>query len=267
MALSFPNNLKKINPTQSQPVANRLLALEHVSFGYSPSQPLLRQFNWELREGESWSILGPSGCGKTTLLYLLAGLRKPTSGKVRFNGGLVNGTNPQVGLMLQDYGLLPWYTAQQNVELGLRIRQIPRQQRQAAAAKWLNRLAIAEVADQYPNQLSGGQRQRVALARLLSLGTKVLLLDEPFSAVDEMTRERLQRLLLELRHDLQATTVLVTHSVEEAALLGDNIMIITGYAPIEAVTILPSPFAGTHPKRSDPHFMNFCSQIREVLEL
>lgn len=269
MGLSFPKRLqKKTQPATTTPATSDItLELDNVSFWYNTQEPLLRHFSWRLREGESWSILGPSGCGKTTLLYLLAGLRQPISGSVRFHGKEVDGPQQAVGLMLQDYGLLPWYTARQNIEIGLKIRRTPRDERQQIAEKWLKRLEIDQVADQYPGKLSGGQRQRVGLARLLALKTRILLLDEPLSAVDEMTRERLQKRLWNLQRDLKTTMVMVTHNVEEAALLSDNIMVITGYAPIEGYTVLKSPFNGTIPARNDPAFIDFCSQIREVLQL
>jgi NitT/TauT family transport system ATP-binding protein len=263
MILSSPNALKK----KAEPGNTPLITLDHITFTYSPSQPLLHDFSWQLEDGESWAILGPTGCGKTTLLYLLTGLRKPASGQIRLNGGSVNRSDHNVGLMLQDYGLLPWYTARQNVELGMKIRSVPRAERESSAIRWMERLEIAHVAGQYPSQLSGGQRQRVALARLLALDTRVLLLDEPFSAVDEITRERLQKLLWDIQRDVHTTTVLVTHSVEEAVLLADKLMIITDYSPIEMVTILDSPFDGEMPRRSDPQFSDFCTEIRSLLNI
>ena len=243
------------------------LALEQVTFGYKPNQPIVRDFTWRIERGESWSILGPSGSGKSTLLYLLAGLRQPEAGRVCFRDRPLNGPNRDVGLVLQDYGLLPWFTAHDNIQLGLKIRGVPPGQARQIASEWLERLHIEHVGDQYPSQLSGGQRQRVALARALALQTRVVLLDEPFSSVDELTRERLQQLMWELKHELGLTTVLVTHSVEEAVILGNNLLIITEHAPITRGEVLRSPFNGERPNRGDPRFAAFCAEVRNALEL
>lgn len=244
-----------------------LLSLEDVTFGYREEQPILRGVHWALRPGESWSILGPSGSGKTTLLYLLAGLRQAQQGRVTYEGRPVRRGERAIGLMLQAYGLLPWFSVRHNIEIGMKIHRHSRKERRDRAQHWLERLDIAGVADHYPGQLSGGQRQRVALARLLALETSVLLLDEPLSAVDELTRERLQKLLWELKRDLSATTVLVTHNVEEAVLLGDHIMVITGYDPIEDFHVMRNPFQGAMPARDDVDFIKFCRDVREVLQL
>jgi ABC-type nitrate/sulfonate/bicarbonate transport system ATPase subunit len=254
--------------TSRQVAQTPVLTLEGVTFGYNPRTPILANLTWNIQAGETWSILGPSGGGKTTLLYLLAGLRKPTSGRVLFKGQPVTKPNPEVGLMLQTYGLLDWLTAERNVQLGLKIRHIPKPERHRIRAEWLERMQISHVAKQYPAQLSGGQRQRVALARVLALQTQVLLLDEPLSAVDELTRERLQLTLREITRELGVTMVMVTHSIEEAALLSEKILIFPEQGALTTPEILTSPFDKHHlPQRHDPEFQAFCSQIRQRLGL
>ena len=240
------------------------IALENVTFGYA--HPLLENFNWHVSEGESWSIVGPSGAGKTTLLYLIAGLRTPTSGQVLFRGQRLVRPNQDVGLMLQDYGLLPWMTARQNIELGLKIRRASRPDRQRITDEWLERLRITHVANNYPAQLSGGQRQRVALARVLALGANVLLLDEPLSAVDELTRERLQETLWHIKTELGLTMLMVTHSVEEAALLTSNVLIVPDDAPLRQPLVLQRQPSQVMPRREEPLFQQFCSEIRGALK-
>jgi ABC-type nitrate/sulfonate/bicarbonate transport system ATPase subunit len=245
-----------------------VMALQGVTFHYAPDLPLIEDFSWQIGEGESWSILGPSGCGKTTLLYLLAGLRKPVAGEVCFRGESLDGPSHDVGLMLQDYGLLPWLNAERNVQLGLKIRGFARKERHRIRAKWLDRMNISHVAKSYPAQMSGGQKQRVALARVLALQTSVLLLDEPLSAVDEFTRERLQKRLWAIKTELQSTMVLVTHSVEEAVLLTENILIYPDDGPLRTPQVRQSPFVGDGmPSRRDPVFQEFCAEIREALGL
>lgn len=245
------------------------MALEEVSFYYAAENPVVNGFSWRIHEGESWGVLGPSGCGKTTLLYLLAGLRKPQAGNVCFRGKPLTGPSHDVGLMLQDYGLLPWLSAERNVQLGLKIRGISRRERHRIRAEWLERMQISHVAKRYPAQLSGGQRQRVALARVLALETGVLLLDEPLSAVDEFTREQLQKTLWGIKAELKSTMILVTHSVEEAVLLTENILIFPENSAARQPQILRSPFAGNAgmPSRSDGVFQQFCAQVREALGL
>lgn len=239
-----------------------LLSFEDVGFWYDPARKLFEHFHWQVERGESWSILGPSGCGKSTLLYLIAGLRRPCLGRVLLDGKEITGPNPVVGLMLQDYGLLNWYTAARNIELGLQIRGLPRRERALRCDHWLQTLAINHIRDQYPLQLSGGQRQRVALARLLALQAPIQLLDEPLSAVDELTRERLQGQLVRINRDLGASTLTVTHNVEEAVLLGDKVLVITDHAPVTTVhtevTTFPTP-----PARDDAAFIAACRAIRQ----
>lgn len=246
----------------------RAIMLDDVTFAYTPGNPILQNFSWSIQDGESWSILGSSGSGKTTLLYLIAGLRQPQMGRVCFKGEPLTGPNKDVGLMLQTYGLLPWMTAERNVQLGLKIRGVPRRERHRIRAEWLERMQISHIARSYPAQMSGGQRQRVALARVLALQTDVLLLDEPLSAVDELTRERLQTTLWQIKNELRRTMVLVTHSVEEAALLTDNVLVFSDDGAHETPVILKSPLPpGQMPHRDDPAFQKFCASIRKALRL
>jgi len=240
--------------------------LEQVTFGYQT--PILKNFSWQLHLGETWAIVGASGIGKTTLLYLLAGLRKPQRGQVLYRGEVLEKTPAGVGLMLQDYGLLPWYRVEANVALGLRLRGVGKKERIERSRAWLGKLGIEHLAKRFPLQLSGGQRQRVALARLLVLEPDMMLLDEPLSALDELTRERLQRELFTLTRDTERTTVIVTHHIEEAALLASHVMVIPEKTPIADVTVLRSPFSDrTMPAREDPQFLAFTRQIRDLLGL
>ena len=247
-----------------------LLLFENVIFGYDPAKPILERFTWQVNQGEVWALLGPSGSGKTTLLHLAAGLRRPAAGRVLLDGQPVTKPRQDVGLMLQGYGLLPWYSAARNVQVGLEIRGLDAQEAARRGDAWLERLELVGVAGQYPGQLSGGQRQRVALARVLALESRLLLLDEPLSAVDELGRERLQRRLFELSRQTQTTTLLVTHSVEEAALLADHILLITDYAPVRRYDILTPTFkkaSEAMPRRDDPAFIAFCQTVRAKVGL
>jgi ABC-type nitrate/sulfonate/bicarbonate transport system ATPase subunit len=215
-----------------------MVKLEKVSFTYpGGGKPIFDRFDWEIGTAQSWAVLGPSGCGKTTLLYLLAGLVLPQSGCVTIDGQVLTRPRPQTGLVLQDYGLLPWATVAQNVNLGLQMRGFygpdGRHAPRPAAANlapapdfWLRRLGITDVAGAYPGQLSGGQRQRTAIARTLVLQPDLLLMDEPFSSLDPVTRQDLQALTLQLWREAQFTCVVVTHAIEEALTMGQSILIL-----------------------------------------
>ena len=220
-----------------------------------------------MRTGEVWALLGPSGSGKTTLLHLAAGLRRPAGGRITLGGQVVTKPRQDVGLMLQSYGLLPWYSAERNVRVGLEIRGLTTAEVRRRSDVWLKRLELSEVAGRFPGQLSGGQRQRVALARILALEPRLLLLDEPLSAVDELARERLQKRLFELSRQTGATTLLVTHSVEEAALLADHILLVTDYAPLKHYEVLTPPFKTGLPRRDNPAFIAFCQTVRAKVGL
>ena len=202
--------------------------------------PVFDGFNWTVARGEMWALLGPSGCGKTTLLYLLAGLRQAQTGQILVGGYPVPRPRASTGLILQDHGLLPWATVRANAALGLRIGSLYRRKRAPEnqprpypphlppqeVDRWLERLGIAHLSDKYPSQLSGGQRQRVAIARTLTLQPDLLLMDEPFSALDSVIRKDLQDLVVELQQELGITTIIVTHNVEEAAFLGRHILLL-----------------------------------------
>lgn len=244
-----------------------LLELDGVTFGYGGAALVLRDFSWQLEAGEFCCILGPSGSGKTTLLYLAAGIRQPQAGQVNLAGAAVTGPSRRVGLMLQDYGLLPWYTARRNIEVGLAISGAGAAEAREQAEEWLGRLGLGELGGKFPAEMSGGQRQRVALARQFALGSELLLLDEPLSAVDELSRERLQKQLFQLTAESGGTTVMVTHNIEEAVLLASSILLITGSGPITSAEVLRTPFPDRIPARTEPEFLQFCQEIRERLRL
>jgi NitT/TauT family transport system ATP-binding protein len=242
-----------------------MIDVSRVSFAYTSGPPLFAEFGWSVAAGDAWAIIGPSGCGKTTLLYLLAGLRQPAAGSVMVRSAPVLKPRRQTGLILQDFGLLPWATVAENVDLGLRIRGVPQAERQATVDRWLSRLGIGDVADKYPGKVSGGQRQRAAIARTLALEPDLLLMDEPFSSLDALTREGLQNLVVELGLEGTLTTVLVTHSIEEAVFLGRRIMVLPR-PPITSALVLENPGAGHAGYRGQTAFYERCNQVRRAVE-
>ncbi|MBI4328371.1 MAG: ABC transporter ATP-binding protein [Chloroflexi bacterium] len=236
-----------------------------MSFAYERRTPIFGDFTWSVERGESWAIIGPSGCGKTTLLYLLAGLRRPERGQVFVASKPLRGPRRATGLILQDYGLLPWATAAENIDLGLRLRGIDGRERRRRVMEWMTHLGIASLAGRYPAQLSGGQRQRVAIARTLALEPDLLLMDEPFSALDALTREELQGLALELAVGRGLTTVLVTHSIEEAVFLGRRILVL-GHPPVSAPDVIENPGAGDSSYRAQPEFHRVVRELRQRIQ-
>jgi NitT/TauT family transport system ATP-binding protein len=258
-------------------LSQAIVTINNTAFTYPNGNTIFQNFTWQVKRGDTWAIIGPSGCGKSTLLYLIAGLRRLTAGQIRVDDQPITRPRPQTGLILQDYGLLPWATVRANAALGLDIRRFygpdgkhtPTNELFTDKAErvnyWLERLGIQQIAQRYPNQISGGQRQRTAIARTLALNPDLLLMDEPFGALDALTREDLQRLTLELQAERRLTTLIVTHNIDEAVFMGQNILVL-GHPPTTLPTIVKNPQAGTAGYRQHPEFFERCNQLRQMLE-
>lgn len=256
-----------------------MIHVRNLAFAYPNQPPLFERFDWRVAPDETWAVIGPSGCGKSTLLYLLAGLRHPTSGEVWVGGQRLARPRPRTGLILQDYGLLPWATVAENAALGLRMRRFygpdgrhapsgDRIQPQEIAQRvdfWLARLGIADLRDQYPTQISGGQRQRTAIARTLAMNPDLLLMDEPFSSLDALTREDLEQLTLELRAETGVTAIVVTHNIEEAVYMGRWLLLLR-QPPHHEALIVENSGAGQPDYREQAGFQARCNEIRALLE-
>jgi len=187
----------------------------------------LEDITLDVRPGEFLALVGPSGCGKSTLLDLLGGLTAPTSGRILLDGRPIEGPARDRGIVFQQYALFPWRTAAQNVEFGLDIAGLKATQRREIARHYLDLVGLTAFADRYPHELSGGMKQRVAIARVLANDANILLMDEPFGALDALTREQLQNELLQIWKRTGVTTIFVTHSVEEAVLLADRVLVMS----------------------------------------
>jgi NitT/TauT family transport system ATP-binding protein len=224
--------------------------------------------------GSTTAVVGPSGCGKTSLVRLMAGLIEPSRGGVSFDPpeAWPRGTRPRTAVMLQDYGLLPWKTVSANVELPLLIAGMGARERRERAAALVEELGLAGFERYFPARLSGGMRQRVALARALVQDPELLLMDEPFSSLDALTREAAQETLIELQRLRGTTAIIVTHSIEEAAYLADIIYVMRYKNPGRVVARI-TPREGTLRSRertpsfrSDPAFLEYTSATRRALE-
>ncbi|RZT08522.1 NitT/TauT family transport system ATP-binding protein [Duganella sp. CF402] len=190
----------------------------------------LKDINLEIPQGQFVCLLGPSGCGKSTLLNAVAGFAPPSSGSITADGRLVTAPGPERGMVFQEYALFPWMTVADNIGFGLEIKGQPKAQVTATVDKLLNMLSLQDFRNRYPKDLSGGMRQRVAIARVLALDSPIMLMDEPFGALDALTRRNLQDELLRIWSELKKTIIFVTHSIEEAIYLADRIVVMT-YRP------------------------------------
>jgi len=214
----------------------------------------LADINLEIEEKEFICLVGPSGCGKTTLLRIIAGLEKPTSGDVCLDGAPISGPDPQRGMVFQEYSLFPWKSVIDNIGFGLEMKGTPRQERRRIAEEYLDIVNLGQFRDAYPHELSGGMRQRVAIARALANNPRVLLMDEPFGALDAQTRNIMQKELLEIWEETKKTVIFVTHSVDEAVYLADKIVLLSPRpGKIEEVidVELPRPRDRTEPLFAD----------------
>jgi len=190
----------------------------------------LKDINLDIPQGQFVCLLGPSGCGKSTLLNAVAGFAPPSSGSITVDGQPVTAPGPERGMVFQEYALFPWMTVEDNIAFGLQIKGQPKAQIKATVDKLLNMLSLQDFRNRYPKDLSGGMRQRVAIARVLALDSPIMLMDEPFGALDALTRRNLQDELLRIWSELKKTIIFVTHSIEEAIYLADRIVVMT-YRP------------------------------------
>lgn len=208
-----------------------MISIENLGKSFQPSQGVMHtalvDISLTVSEGEFVSILGPSGCGKSTLLYMVGGFVPPTTGKILVNGKAVTGPGPDRGPVFQEFALFPWKTVKGNVMYGMLEQGVPRAEAETRAIELLDMVHLARYANFYPKELSGGMKQRVAIARTLAYNPAILLMDEPFGALDAHTRTKLQNELLTIWEQHRKTVLFVTHSVEEAVYLSDRVFVMT----------------------------------------
>ena len=239
------------------------LSIDSLQVSYAQSKqitPALKDVSLSLPLGSIGAIIGPSGCGKSTLLSVLAGLNNKYQGSVLLNGKPPKESS-EVALILQEYGLLPWKTVWDNVKLGLQVKGISAKEAANRTETILHKLGLLHLRKRYPIQLSGGQRQRVAIARSLILNPELLLMDEPFSSLDALTREEMQDLLLNVWKETGLTILLITHNIEEAVFLGQKIFIMSA-CPGTIIQELENPLAGDYAARGKMEFLEMCNSLR-----
>lgn len=260
---TLPKELVSTEPTKGA------VNVEGISMIFSQkdrSIQVLDSVNLQIKPGELTCLLGPSGCGKSTLLNIIAGFIQPTAGYVMVDQQQVKKPGADRGFVFQQYSLLPWKTIFQNVELGLKIKGMPKVERQDMVGEYLNLVGLAKYRDAYPNQLSGGMKQRASIVRALVNSPSVLLMDEPFAALDAQTRHMMQELLLNIWETLKTTIVFVTHDIEEAVFLGDRIFVM-GVQPGRIKAEIPIPLQ--RPRHVDdtltPEFTQLNRQVFNLI--
>jgi NitT/TauT family transport system ATP-binding protein len=272
-----PKGIGAPDRVHALPKLPELVAFDKVTkkFGEGPNAKVaLQDVSFTVEDlpkvGELITIVGPSGCGKSTVLRIIASLAPhfpPTSGDVRVFGKPAAEPGPDRGLVDQKYSLLPHLSVLQNIAFGLRLRGVPRKERLAQAQEWIKKVGLDGSEDKYPSELSGGMQQRVAIASTLILKPRILLMDEPFGALDPRIRLRMQELLIQLWTEQEGTVFLVTHSVEEAVYLGDRVFLM-GSNPGRLLEILkvPRPTEAPEQARRKPWFINFTQDLLRKLE-
>jgi NitT/TauT family transport system ATP-binding protein len=244
---------------------------DHVSLTFDTPKGKLNvveDVNYDISDGDFIAVIGPSGCGKTTMMSMLAGFQKPTTGSVLFDGVPVKGPGPERGVIFQEYGVFPWLTVKQNIAFGLTLKanRVPVSEREAICDHYLELMGLSDFANAYPKHLSGGMRQRLAIARAYAVKPQFLLMDEPFGALDAQTRANMQNLLLKVLATEGKTVMLITHSVEEAIYLASRIVVVTA-RPARIKQIIEVPFAYPRDEsiQERAEFGELRSHIRELV--
>ena len=241
--------------------------------GRSGEMVALNSINMDILDNEFVCVVGPSGCGKSTLLNIIAGLMEPTSGNVFVDGKKVQGTGVERGVVFQQYALFPWLTVKKNVEFGLRLKNLPEDEIEEIAMKYIRMVDLEKFTNAYPKELSGGMKQRVAIARAYAVNPEVLLMDEPFGALDAQTRTQLQSELLKTWQEERKTCFFITHDVEEAIILAQRVVIMSARpGRIKEIVEIDIPYPRTQETRMDPTFIELKNFIwsrvyQEYLEI
>ncbi len=226
----------------------------------------LRNLAFAAHRREFTCIIGPSGCGKSTLIRLLAGLDEPTSGEVLLDGKPVSGPCPDRGMVFQGYTLFPWLTVKRNVMFGLQMAGMEKGQAEAEALQWLELVGLIKFKDAYPAQLSGGMKQRVAIARALAPNPRVLLMDEPFGALDAQTRSQMQHHLLEIWRNVDVTILFITHDLDEAIYLADRILVLKAHpGEVQELIEVPVPRPRHPAQTNSPEFLAVRRRLEELI--
>ena len=244
---------------------NVKVKIEHVEKIYDGRQGKMIALNGvdlDIYENEFITVVGPSGCGKSTLLNIIAGLLEPTSGNVYVDGKKVEGTGTERGVVFQQYALFPWLTVKQNVMFGLKLKGMDKVEAEKIAMKYIHMVQLEDFVDAYPKELSGGMKQRVAIARAYAVQPEVLLMDEPFGALDAQTRTQLQAELIQTWQEEKKTCFFITHDVDEAIILAQRVIIMSARpGRIKKIVDVDIPYPRTQATKTDPRFLELKTEV------
>jgi NitT/TauT family transport system ATP-binding protein len=259
---------KQEAPIEVMKPSNPIIEVRGVSKIYGNDVVALENVDLAFETGHLTSLLGPSGCGKTTLLKIVAGLLQPSGGEILVKGKPITGPGPERAFVFQDFALMPWATVLQNAAFGLKMQGVAKSEREDKAHHYVKEVGLSGFENKYPHELSGGMRQRVGLARALAVDADVLLMDEPFSAVDEQTRRKFQEDLIRLREVENKTFLFVTHSIEEAVYVSDRIIMLSPRPGRVSKIIDPAIPKGISPDdlRRDPVYLDTVEQIWHAIK-
>lgn len=243
-----------------------MIEARRISMVYPDGTEALREVRFRVGKGEICSIIGPSGCGKSTLLFIFSGLLIPTAGEVFIDGERVNSPRKDVSLILQDYGLFPWKNVRDNIAVGMRVQGFSEEVISETVSMLIKKIGLEGFEKAYPKQLSGGMRQRVAFARALALKPSIMLMDEPFSSLDALSREKMQDFLIQIWKETSTTIILVTHNIEEAVLLGRKIIVLSD-RPGTVKEIVENDGAARSEYRYEEEYFEKCREVRRLVGL
>jgi NitT/TauT family transport system ATP-binding protein len=261
-----PEVAARFERISQRPVVMRVNGLTREFESRHGKVTALNDINFEVRRREFICVIGQSGCGKSTLIRILAGLDHPTVGQILLDGKQVSGPGPDRGMVFQGYTLFPWLTVKRNVMFGLLAKGESKNKADADARLWLNMVGLAQFADAYPHQLSGGMKQRVAIARALASQPRILLMDEPFGALDAQTRSQMQNYLLQIWQAVDVTVLFITHDLDEAIYLADRIIVL-GARPGHVKEIINVPLLRPRKREDllDPYFLATKARLEDLI--
>ncbi|HEY1181507.1 MAG TPA: ABC transporter ATP-binding protein [Rhodocyclaceae bacterium] len=256
-------------PTTAPLPAKGLIEIRDITVSYTQGEEsfdALRDISLDVQPGEFVSIVGPSGCGKSTLLNIVAGFLKPTVGSALLDGSPIDGPGADRGVVFQQYSLFPWMSVRKNVEFGLKMRGVSRSQRESQARTLLGLAGLLAFENHYPDQLSGGMKQRVGIVRALATSPQVMLMDEPFGALDSQTRVVMQEILTNMWQQLQLSVFFITHDIEESIFLSDKVYVMTARpGRIKAEIPIPLPRPRTPEMTSSPEFLALYAKLKALI--
>jgi NitT/TauT family transport system ATP-binding protein len=258
-----------VNTAQSLSVEEGVVEVHDIGLVFesgNTSVQALERVSLNVQSGEFVSLIGPSGCGKSSLLGILAGFVKPSSGKATLNGVRIEKPGPERGVVFQQYSLLPWLSVRQNVEFGLRMSHTPKSERERVARGLLSLAGLSAFENHYPDQLSGGMKQRIGIVRALATNPRVLLMDEPFGALDTQTRSVMQEILTDMWQKFRISVFFITHDIEESIFLSDRVYVMTARpGRIKAEIKVPLPRPRTAAMTSSPEFIELVQLLKRLI--